>query len=78
MLSLLNTKGQYMKKSSTLVNNVAKNFLQKKMLCDTNGQYMKESNTLAVNAVNNFPGRIHLQDLLKACSKLFESLLKNY
>ena len=49
-----NTKGQYMKESNTIADNVVNNFLIKKLLLNTKGQYMNESRILAVNAINSF------------------------
>ena len=53
-----------MKESSTLVGNVANNFLRREVSLNTNGQYMKESNSLVGNVANNFLGSIILQDTL--------------
>ena len=46
---LPNTKGQYMKESNTLADDVAKNFLRRDIWLNIKGQYMKESNTLVGN-----------------------------
>ena len=53
---LLNTKGECMKESNTLVGNAANNYLTREFLLNTKGQYMKDSNTLVGNAANNFLG----------------------
>ena len=44
---LLNTKGQFMKESNTLVGYAIIKQLTSLILLNTKGQYMKESNTLA-------------------------------
>ena len=53
---LLNKKGQYMKKSNTLVGNVAYKFLKGEVLLNTKGQYTKESNFLVGYATIKTPG----------------------
>ena len=51
---MLNTKGQYMKKSNIIADNATIKLLQREVLLNTKGQYMKESNFLVGNVDNNF------------------------
>ena len=72
---LLNTKGEYMKESNTLV---GKNSLKKEILVRTKGQYMMVSNTHAGNANIKQHLKEVLQDITMQYMKGVSNLVGKY